>query len=97
VEFHIDAGVDGCFVWRALDEDGVELACSPPLATREACVRAVLAMKVEAAGGQIFDLSARLASQGGAPAPARSASRGLTRPGRTPWGAVRRLGTQAPR
>jgi len=42
MEFQIDLGMDGGFVWRALDADGNELAASAPLATRQACVRAIL-------------------------------------------------------
>jgi len=41
MEFQID-GVAGDFVWRAIDGDGVLVAVSPPFATRQECVRAVL-------------------------------------------------------
>ena len=58
MEFHIDAGVDGGFVWRALDADGVELVCSQPLPSREACLRAILTIKVEAPTAGLFDLAA---------------------------------------
>jgi hypothetical protein len=56
MEFHIDAGVDGGFIWRAFDADGVELVVAQPLPTREACVRTILTFKVEAAGAPTFDL-----------------------------------------
>ena len=56
MEFHIDVGVDGGFVWRALDADGTELVRSEPLASRQACVRAILVFKVEAPSAQILDL-----------------------------------------
>jgi hypothetical protein len=69
MEFHIDAGVDGGFVWRALDADGVELAASAPLASREACRRAILTLKVEAASASILDLAAPRDSRPPSPQP----------------------------
>lgn len=71
MEFHIDAGVDGGFVWRALDEDGAELVVSPRLPTREACVRAILIFKVEAGTAPVFDLAARRPARPPSPEPLR--------------------------
>jgi hypothetical protein len=69
MEFHIDAGVDGGFVWRALDADGVELVASTSLPSREACRRAVLMFKVEAASASILDLAAPRGSRPPSPQP----------------------------
>ena len=89
MEFHIDAGVDGGFIWRALDEDGAELVVSPRLPSRESCVRAILTYKVEAASAPVFDLAERRpvrppSPSGGGPAPATAAGRDAARQGRTP-------------
>jgi hypothetical protein len=71
MEFHIDVGFDGGFVWRALDEDGNELVVSPRLPTREACVRAILTFRVEAATAPVFDLAAKRPVRPPSPEPVR--------------------------
>jgi len=71
MEFHIDVGVDGGFVWRALDEDGNELVVSPRLPTREACVRAILMLRVEAATAPVFDLAEKRPVRPPSPEPVR--------------------------
>jgi hypothetical protein len=71
MEFQIDAGVDGGFVWRAFDQDGVELVASTPLATREACVRAILVLKVEAGTAAVFDLATTRPARPPSPQPVR--------------------------
>ena len=71
MEFHIDVGVDGGFVWRALDEDGNELVVSQPLPSREACVRAILTLRVEAATAPVFDLAEQRPVRPPSPEPVR--------------------------
>jgi len=69
MEFHIDVGVDGGFLWRALDQDGNELVVSPQLQSREACVRAILTFRVEAATAQVYDLAEKRPARPPSPEP----------------------------
>jgi hypothetical protein len=71
MEFHIDVGVDGGFVWRALDEAGNELVTSAVLASREACVRAILTFRVEAPTAPVFDLAETRSARPPSPEPVR--------------------------
>jgi uncharacterized protein YegP (UPF0339 family) len=68
MEFLIEPDDDGGYVWRALDELGVEIVVSRRLASRHACKRAILMFKVEASAAPIYDLSEARKVPGAAPA-----------------------------